>query len=53
MLLLALLCLVALIVGLLALCVGYLVAIPVCMIAASYVYLKVTGEEPVLPPKFS
>ncbi|TAJ21655.1 MAG: hypothetical protein EPO68_04355 [Planctomycetota bacterium] len=52
-LLLALLCFVALCVGMLALCIGYLVAIPVCMVAAAYAYLKITGEEPVLPPKFS
>lgn len=39
--------------GLLACGIGYLVAIPVCMLAMAYVYLKLTGEEPVLPPKYS
>lgn len=53
LLVLGLLCFAALLVGMLAFCIGYLVAIPVCMIALAYVYLKVTGEEPVLPPKFS
>ena len=51
--LLALLCFVVAMLGMLAFCVGYLVAMPICMIAFTYVYLKLTGEEPVLPPKLS
>jgi len=41
------------ILGLLACGVGVLVAMPVCQLAMAYVYLKLTGEEPVLPPKYS
>jgi uncharacterized membrane protein len=41
------------ILGVLACGVGVLVAMPVCQLAMSYVFMKLTGEEPVLPPKFS
>lgn len=51
--LLALLILLVSMAGMLAFCVGVLVAIPVCMLAIVYAYLKLTGEEPVLPPKFA